>query len=198
MGYTIRRKGAPLLSEGHRLVIQLIARVGEVEVSRYTHTGVKGVGHWKTGARKPGAAARVALSEKWAIPTDSWEVPPSTPEAPARPRPPAAPGGALADLRAGDDPLTTRDRLLRQIARLERNIEAAESNGNFGVLAPLETALKSVVRELARDKGELEVGESVLVRSIYWRRLLSALEDALKPCPHCPARVVKALEGFGA
>jgi hypothetical protein len=91
---------------------------------------------------------------------------------------------------------TTREQvetLLEQAqAHLARTMADTESKGSERAAALAQ--VKSILRERARLRGELEITEATLVRSPAWKRVQALIADALRPHPEALKAFVAAMK----
>lgn len=155
-----------------------LARVpqGGAEIASKVGVSEGLVSLWRSGKRKPSLPNRKLLLDLYKIPIESWDVPAAT-AAPAR-----------KPKRSAEEAWGSKSTKARA-ETLERELDEVRKTVKTESATPLERAkvLDKIFDneiKLAKLKGELgAVDEATILRHPHWRRVESALLEALKPYP---------------
>lgn len=83
--------------------------------------------------------------------------------------------------------------LLEQAQKhLKRTLDDSESKASERSAAL--AAVKAILRDRARLRGELEITEATIVRSLAWKRLQSRIVDALRVHPEAEKSFLAAMQ----
>ena len=179
-----------------KVVEQLVTRHGSAAHLARIIGGVtaRAVLRHASGERAPSKALAVKYVELAAAPTTTAEPAPAVLE----------PGGVetfprgTRGLAASPPPPAgpTREHLEALLANANRVLEETlnDPNAAHRDRSAAVMAVKNVLRDLARLRGELEITESMVLRSRAGRHVLDVVLLALKPHPDALAAVAKELE----
>lgn len=187
------------LTEGGRLVAELVARVGATEFARRVNATEGTARHLAAGRRLPAPDLRERIHVAWAVAIEAWERPAEAP------KPTPAPAPTPVDSRPSDDPtaqavVSGLGRLRDTLRLFDSSIRAAqhdESGAPFGAYwVSLLRGRASVAEKLARLQGEGELTMASIVRSRAWREVLGLLRPILEKHPEVATEIASVLEAL--
>lgn len=137
------------------------------------------ISRWLSGVRRPGLKRRRAIEKELGIPADAWDQ-----DAPDQPEVEATTASSSATEQA--------DRMRRLIDNQLASLEAGGSSPEQTV--KLMKSLGGTISDLGKLTGEsLAITEAKILRSPAWRRIQSAIVEALEPHPEILDEVLEAI-----
>ncbi len=189
------------MTEGGRLVADLVARVGAAEFGRRVRTSEGMARHLATGRKTPGDALKERIADRFGVAPSAWDEPAKADPAPRKKREPLASKPLPAAKPKVDAPApklfaSAVEELRSTIARVDEALELVESDV---LAAPSQRAQLLRVKvdacdKLAKLQGEGELTMAMLVRSRLWREILGRLEPVFEKHPDAAADVAEVLE----
>jgi transcriptional regulator with XRE-family HTH domain len=159
------------------------------DVARRLSVNEKSVRKWLAGESEPREKARAiiraALGARPSKPVEKGDTAPSLPLS----RPPDE--GAKGEVTDHDDPRANAVATLRYLRELLEDVpkERAHSIAN---------AITACSRLLAKLTGQIDVSETMLLRSMGWARIKTALVEAVRPYPDATRALAEAIEKLSA
>jgi hypothetical protein len=178
-------QGALLLRATNKSLSQIVAETGASKTI---------ASYWRSAERKPLSDKRDLLFELYAIPRDSWDQEIDGTEAPSDEESSERP--SLSAVNVGPR-ATAVDQLQAHVDRIEARLKQAEAD-KVGLRdwAAIASARTRALEVLARVNGDLSPSdEDKIARSASWKRIQSAIAEALRPYPDAARALAEALEG---
>jgi transcriptional regulator with XRE-family HTH domain len=187
---TVSTKAAVAL---RRIVMTQPEKAVRLGVSAFT------VHRWETGATRPPKDLREKVRAVFGIPIEAWELLPSEPDPPGMPMAPAPDDDPILDDEELGAEAQTIDGRVSEVERALRTLmsEVAKSEGSARERANVLETVTRTLGQIARMRGTYELGARLFKLPVY-RRLRTALLDALKPYPEAMTAVADALEKVAA
>lgn len=174
-----------------------VKRSGSSDVARKLGVSEGSVRGWIAGTSVPRAKACAVIREKLGE-QGTTAVPHSLTRRPSKPveKQEALTGSGVAPPTKGevndhDDPRANAVATLRYLRELLEDVpkERAHSIAN---------AITACSRLLAKLTGQIDVSETMLLRSMGWARIKTSLVDAVRPYPEAARALAEAIEKLSA
>jgi len=184
VAHPVRSRGSVALARQAKTEEEIAARLG---ISRAS------VGHYRTGRRNPGKAARTKLADL-GIAEEWWDQPPAPrPNTPADSSP-KAPANAKLSGPIAVQALYLQDELNLILGEL-KNDDAATPTERLKVI----NACAGILKQIGHLTGELtNISEERVLKLPAWRNIQQAITETLTPWPEALRAMGIKLEELGA
>lgn len=199
------------LTEGGRIVAELVGRVGATEFGRRVKTTEGTARHLAAGRRLPAPDLRKRIHAAWGVALESW----ARPAEPTKPTSaPAATDGRMSlsstvDEATANAVVSGLSQLRATLGLFDASIREAQAqdakareteNGAYATSGSYWVSLlrgrAAAAEKLARLQGEGELTMAMIVRSRAWREVLSLLRPILERHPEVATEIADVLEAL--
>jgi transcriptional regulator with XRE-family HTH domain len=167
-----------------------VKRTSQREVARKLGVSHRTVSAWLEGTSSPRPKACAVI--RTVLGQGSPDLPKSSPGDHKTPKSSSSEDNGTAT--DHDDPRANALAALRKIRVALDNVDANDAP----TIARLSTPLTGLSRLLAKLTGQIDVSETMLVRSMGWARIKTALVEAVKPYPEAARALADAIEKISA